>query len=101
MKSIVAEKFAELVFNLDEVGSSDWEDRKPRRVIAPRTVSPDDVYHPVSRRYRHLTFLACVSAGGDALTPIVLTSSLIRDDIWSTGLREEGDVLIRVEVQLT
>jgi hypothetical protein len=29
MKSIVAGKFAELVLNLDEVRSSDWEDRKP------------------------------------------------------------------------
>jgi hypothetical protein len=29
MKSIVAKKFAELVFNLDEVGSSDWKDWKP------------------------------------------------------------------------
>jgi hypothetical protein len=27
---------AELVFNLDEVGISDWEDRKPRKVIARR-----------------------------------------------------------------
>jgi hypothetical protein len=29
MKSIVARRFAELVFNLDEVESSDWEGRKP------------------------------------------------------------------------
>jgi hypothetical protein len=49
----------------------------------------------VSRRYRHLALLACVSAGGDALTPMVLTSSPIRDGIWSTGLREDEDVMIR------
>jgi hypothetical protein len=64
MKSVVAGKFAELVFNLDEVGSSDGEDWKPRKVIVPRTVSQDNIYHPVSRRYRHLTLLTCVSAGG-------------------------------------
>jgi hypothetical protein len=96
MKSIVPGKFADLVFNLDEVGWSDWEDRKPRRAIAPRTVSPDDVYHPVSRRYQHLTLLASVSAGGDALTPMVLTSSPIRDDFWSAGFREHEDVVIRL-----
>jgi hypothetical protein len=95
MKSIVVEKFAEFVFNLDEVGSSDWEDRKPRKVIVPRTVSPGDVYHPVSRRYRQLTLMACVSAGGDALTPMVLTGSPIRDEIWSTGLRADDDVMLR------
>jgi hypothetical protein len=95
MRTIVMGKVAELVFNLDEVGSSDWEDRKPRKVLVPKMVSPDDVYHQVSRKYRHLTLLACVSAGGDALTPMVLTSSPIRDAIWSTGLREDEDVMIR------
>jgi hypothetical protein len=29
MRMHVAGKFAELVFNLDQVGSSDWEDRNP------------------------------------------------------------------------
>jgi hypothetical protein len=31
---------ADLVFNLDEVGTSDWEDGKPKRVVVPRTPSP-------------------------------------------------------------
>jgi hypothetical protein len=76
MKSILAGKLAEVVFNLDEVGSSDWEeDRTPRTLIATRTMPPDDVDHPVSPRYRYLTLLACLSAGGDALTPMALTSS--------------------------
>jgi hypothetical protein len=66
MKSIVTEQFADLVFNLDEIESSDWEDLRPGRVIAPRTVSPDDVCHPILRRYRQLTLLECGSAGGDA-----------------------------------
>jgi hypothetical protein len=96
MKSIVTRKFAELVFDFDEIGSSDWEDRKPRKVIAPRTVSPDNVYHPVSRRYQHLTLIACITTRGDALTPMVLMSFLIRDGIWSTGLQEDEDVMIRV-----
>jgi hypothetical protein len=95
MKNIVEGKFSELVFNLDEVGSSDWEDRKPRKVIAPRSVSPHDVFHPVSRKYRHLTLLACVSAAGTSLTPMVLTSCPIRDSLWTTGLRQNQDVLIR------
>jgi hypothetical protein len=33
MKSVVAGKFSELVFNLDEVVSSDWEDRKPKKSL--------------------------------------------------------------------
>jgi hypothetical protein len=95
MRSIVEGKFAELVFNLDEVGSSDWEDRKPRKVVAPRGVSPKDVNHPVSRKFRHLTLLACVSAGGNALTPMILTSTPIRNSLWATGLRQNIDAMIR------
>jgi hypothetical protein len=52
MKSVVAGKFAELVFNLNEVRSSDWDDLKPRKDIELRTVSQDNDYHSVSRWYR-------------------------------------------------
>jgi hypothetical protein len=31
-----------------------------------------------------------------AITPMVLTSPRIRDDVWSTGLQENEDVMIRV-----
>jgi hypothetical protein len=51
----LAGKCAELVFNLDELGSADWEDRKIRKVIAPAAVRKEDVYHSVSRRPRHMT----------------------------------------------
>jgi hypothetical protein len=30
---------AELVFNLDEVGVSEWEDRKDKKAIIPRVIS--------------------------------------------------------------
>jgi hypothetical protein len=64
-KLVIAGKFSELVFNLDEVGCPDWEDQKPKKVIVSRSVSPDGVYHSVSRRYRHVTLLACITATGD------------------------------------
>jgi hypothetical protein len=40
---------AELVFNLDEVGMSEWEDRKERKVIVPRTMENGRIYHRESR----------------------------------------------------
>jgi hypothetical protein len=48
MREVVAGKVTELVFNPDKVGSSDWEDRKPREAITARAVSVDDAYNPVS-----------------------------------------------------
>jgi hypothetical protein len=95
MKTHIVGKFSELIFNLDEVGSSEWDDRKPRKAIASQVVSPEDVYHSVARIYGHVTLLACVSATGDALTPMVMSGATIRDSIWRTGLRRDEDLLLR------
>jgi hypothetical protein len=79
LKAHLTGKVAELVFNLDELGSADCEDRKAQKVIVPAGVAKEDVYHPVSRRYRHMTLLAGLSASGDALTPLVIAASPISD----------------------
>jgi hypothetical protein len=93
----VAGKFAELIFNLDELGSADWEDGKGKKLITPAGVHKEDVHHTVSRRQRHITLLACVSAAGDTLTPMPMTRNPIRDCLWSHGLRqnEDEDVMVR------
>jgi hypothetical protein len=62
LKVHVAGKIAELIFNLDELGSADWENRKVKKVIPPAGVCKQDVYHTVSRRQRHIPLLAYVSA---------------------------------------
>jgi hypothetical protein len=91
----LAGKCAELVFNLDELDSADWEDRKIRKVIAPAAVRKEDVYHSESRRPRHMTLLACVSAAGDAITPMLITTTSIHASLWSRGLRQNEDVMVR------
>jgi hypothetical protein len=88
-------KLAELVFNLDELGSADWEDPKAKRVIAPANVRREDVYHPVSRRHRHTMLLVYVSAAGDALSLLLITGSPIPESFWSRGLRQDEDAMIR------
>jgi hypothetical protein len=65
---------ANLVFNVDEVGMSDWEDRKPKRVVVPTTTSPQNIHHRISRKLKHISVVTCISAGGDCLTPYVVTS---------------------------
>jgi hypothetical protein len=60
MKAHVVEKFAELIFNVDELGSADWKDgriKKVQKVIAPAGVRTEDVYQTVSRRQRHIPLL--------------------------------------------
>jgi hypothetical protein len=81
MRTHSAGKFVELIFNLDQVDSWDWEDCKPRTVIASRAVSVHDRYYPVSRCYRHVTLLACVSAACDSLTLMIVSQSSIRESV--------------------
>jgi hypothetical protein len=60
---------AELVFNLDEVGISDWEDRKTKTAIVSATRRGQTIHHEISRTVKHISAIACVSAAGESLTP--------------------------------
>jgi hypothetical protein len=64
-------------------------------MILPAGVAKEDVYHPVSRRHRHMTLLSCVSAWDDALTPLVITASPISDALWRGGFKQSEDAMIR------
>jgi hypothetical protein len=65
---------AELVFNLDEVGISEWEDRKDKKVIVPKTMEGQTIHHRVSRNVKHISIITCITAGGESLTPYMVTS---------------------------
>jgi hypothetical protein len=65
---------ADLVFNLDEVGISDWEDRKPKKVVVPITMAARNIRHRISRNVKHISIVTCISPGSACLTPYVVTS---------------------------
>jgi hypothetical protein len=62
----------ELVFNLDEVAISDWEDRKAGKVVVsdrrPRAARRYLIHHVTSRKVKHISVIACVFAAGELLT---------------------------------
>jgi hypothetical protein len=89
-----AGKCTERVFNLDELGSADCEDRKMKKVIAPAAVRRENVYRSVSRGPRHMTLLTYVSAPRDAGTPMVITTKPVRTSLWSRSVRQNEDVII-------
>ena len=95
MKKYVEGRMSELTFNLDEVGCSDWEDRKPKCVIIPKNTDSDEIFHSVDRSSKHISLLVCVSAAGDSLTPMMITNYEISDEIYENGLREDEDIMIR------
>ena len=95
LKNVIEGRMTELIFNLDEVGSSDWEDRKVKTVLVSSEVESRTVFHSVKRCGKHLSLLACISMAGDCLTPMLITNYKISDEIYEDGLREGEDVLIR------
>jgi hypothetical protein len=87
-------KCTDLVFNLGELGSDDWEDQKIKKVITSATVPKEDISHSVSRHLRQITFLACVSAAEDPMTPLFIPSTPIRDSRWSRRFRQNEDIMV-------
>jgi hypothetical protein len=54
----------ELVFNLDEVGVSEWEDRKDKKVVIPRALSGQTIHHRASRNLKHMSVITVSALRG-------------------------------------
>jgi hypothetical protein len=89
---------AELIFIIDEVGMSEWEDRKERKVIVLRTLERQTIYHRESKRLRHQLIIIYITTGGESLTPYIVTSQnsdVIRKRLMGHGVRLGVDFLLR------
>jgi hypothetical protein len=81
---------AELVFNLFEVGISDWKDCKTRKVLVPTTMLGQTIHHGISRTVKHISVIACISAAGESLIPYMITSqdsASVREQLKKHGVR--------------
>jgi mannose-6-phosphate isomerase class I len=67
MQIHVKGQFSELMFSSDNVIFFDEEDRKPKKKIVVLSATQEAVYHSVSRYFKYITLLGCVSIDGDAL----------------------------------
>lgn len=89
---------AELVFNLDEVGISDWEDRTTRKVIVPLSARDQAIHHKINRALKHVSVIACVSAAGESLMPYIVTSQdspKLRQQLKTHGVRFGTDFVLK------
>ena len=87
---------AELVYNIDETGLSDWEEKKPKTVIVPARIPDDELHYPVNRGIRHITLVVTISAGGDAFFPLVVTSDPSLENVFQLGIRRDIDLSLTV-----
>jgi hypothetical protein len=88
----------ELVFNLAEVGISDWEDRKSKTVIVPKALSKHAIHHRLSRKLKYVTIIACVSPAGESLITYVVTSqdsARLREQLTRPEVRFGTDFILK------
>jgi hypothetical protein len=57
-------------------------------------VQEEDVYHPISRKFKHSSILVCVSVAYDSLTLLVVNTAPIPDSLWLNDLRPDENFLI-------
>jgi hypothetical protein len=98
LREYVQEMKAKLVFSLDKVGMSEWEDRKDKKVIVPKTTDSQTIHHRASRNVKHISIITCISAGGESLTPYIVTSQdsgPFRRRLMSRGVRPSVDFVLR------
>jgi hypothetical protein len=74
IKTHVQNSCADLVFNLDEIGMSEWEDRVEGKVIIPSAMREQKIFHGIHRRLKHISVVRCISAGGDHMIPFLVSS---------------------------
>jgi hypothetical protein len=91
---------AELVFNLDEVGISDWEEHKTKTetLIVPATMRGQTIHHEISRTVKHISVIACISAAGESLTLYIITSQArtsVSERLQTEGVRFSTDFVLR------
>jgi hypothetical protein len=89
---------AELVFNLDEIRISEWEDRVERRVIVPTTMRGETIFHGVHRNLKHISVVLCISAAGEHMSPFLVSSqatSAVETKLKQAGFRMRVDLFLK------
>jgi hypothetical protein len=56
---------ADLLFRLDEIGMSEWEDQVAGKVDIPSVMTEQKIFHRIHRGLKHISVVTWISAGGD------------------------------------
>jgi hypothetical protein len=74
MEEAVPGSVGYLVFHLDEVGVSEWEDRKSKKAVVSTAMSSQKIHHGVNRTLKHIMVMTCVAASGKHVIPYIIRS---------------------------
>jgi hypothetical protein len=96
IKRYVPLVLSELIFNINECGFSEREERKKKPVIVPIEEQGTTLHYPVNRQIRHQTLISCISAAGDGYCPCRVSSNPAATRVFEHGVRDGID--LRVEI---
>jgi hypothetical protein len=98
MEEAVQGVVRDLVFNLDELGVSEVEDRKPKHAVIPTSPSGQTIHHGVNRNLKHVRIVACVAASVEHVIPYLITSQdspALQDDSKRHGIEFGRHMIIK------
>jgi hypothetical protein len=93
----------ELAFNLDEVGISDREDGKTRKITGRATMRSESIHYGISRNVKHIWAIACVFTAGKSVIPDTITSqdsASVREQLKKQGVWFRTDLVLKANPKL-
>ena len=89
---------AHFIFNADECGFDEWQDRRECHAIVPAEYASDSILVPVTRQSRRSTLLGCIAADGSSLQPfVVVTRKTISHELRLNGYTAEKVEIVHQE----
>jgi hypothetical protein len=88
---------AELLFNLDETGLSERENRRSKPVLVPTQEQESTLHYVVDRSVRQHTLLCCVTASGDSYCAMLIAPTVSARKLFDTGVKNHIDLIIEVK----
>jgi hypothetical protein len=85
-----------LIYTIDEIGCTDWEERKPFRGIVLVSMARDRIYISVTRKIHHQTMLVYIKAAEETLCSLIVTPDLITRGVFHDGIEEDVELRIHV-----
>ena len=62
----------DLIYNIDETGFSDWEDKKSKDATIPRELLNTGFQYLIDRSNKHITLVVTISADDGAYFPLTI-----------------------------
>jgi hypothetical protein len=90
-------KHPDFVFNIDETGTSEWEDSKKKKVVVPTEPDCQLIHYDARREIRHQSLEVCISASGDHLVPLAIATEKKTQEAFLTGVRRGKEVNLVIQ----